>query len=160
MMRAPTFHKGFTAVEMMVVVLILAILGAFAAPSMMQLIRTQKVRSAAYDIFADLTYARSEAINRGHDILVTSSGGNTDWVGGWALRDTVTGEVLRQQGSLSTGITFAADFGSITYDRNGRVGNSNVRFNIAPVESAPDDQKRCVRVTPSGRPNSINGVCP
>ena len=158
-MRAPNFHKGFTSVEMMVVVLILAILGAFAAPAMMGLIRTQKVRTAAYDIFADLTYARSEAINRGHDILVASSGG-VNWVGGWALRDTVTGEVIRQQGALSSGITFVADLGSLTYDRNGRVGQANVRFNIAPVESAPDDQKRCVRVTPSGRPNSLTGVCP
>ena len=159
-MRAPAFQKGFTAVEMMVVVLILAILGAFAAPAMMQLIRTQKVRGAAYDIFADLSYARNEAINRGHDILMSSAGG-TDWVGGWALRDTVTGEVIRQQGALSSGITFVGDAGSVTYDRNGRIsGTANVRFNIAPTESAPDTQKRCVRVTPSGRPNSLTGVCP
>ena len=161
-MRAPAFQKGFTAVEMMVVVLILAILGAFAAPAMTQLIRTQKVRGAAYDIFADLTYARSEAINRGHDILVSSAGGN-DWVTGWALRDTVTGEVIRQQGALSSGITFnSPDAGSVTYDRNGRVSGvtTNVRFNIAPTESAPDTQKRCVRVSPSGRPNAVTGVCP
>ena len=159
-MRAPVFEKGFTAVEMMVVVLIIGILAAFGAPAMNQLIRTQKVRSAAYDIFADLTYARSEAINRGHDILVASSGG-TDWVGGWALRDTVTGEVIRQQGALSSGITFVGDAGQVTYDRNGRIsGTTNVRFNIAPTESAPDTQKRCVRLSPSGRPNALTGVCP
>jgi prepilin-type N-terminal cleavage/methylation domain-containing protein len=156
-------QAGFTAVETMVVVLILAILAAFAAPAMNGLIRTQKVRSAAYDIFADLTYARSEAINRGHDILVSSSGG-TDWVSGWALRDTVSGEVIRQQGALSSGITFVGDASSVTYDRNGRISgtssNTNVRFNIAPTESAPDTQKRCVRLSPSGRPNALEGVCP
>ena len=153
-------EAGWTAIEMMVVVLILAILAAFAAPAMNQLIRTQKVRSAAYDIFSDLTYARSEAINRGHDILVSSSGG-VDWVSGWALRDTVSGEVLRQQGALSSGITLVGDAGSVTYDRNGRIsGATNVRFNIAPTESAPSNQKRCVRVSPSGRPNAVEGVCP
>ena len=156
----PDRQKGFTAVEMMVVVLIIGIIAAFAAPAMNQLIRTQKVRGAAYDIYADLTYARSEAINRGHDILVSSAGG-TDWVPGWALRDTVTGEVLRQQGALSSGITFVGDAGQITYDRNGRIsGTTNVRFSIAPKETAPDTQKRCVRVSPSGRPNSLTGACP
>jgi Tfp pilus assembly protein FimT len=145
---------------MMVVVLILAILAAFAAPAMNGLIRTQKVRSAAYDIFSDLSYARAEAINRGHSIQVASAGGS-DWSTGWALRDTTTGEVIRQQGKLSDGIVFKGDLGSVTYDRNGRIsGTVNVAFNIAHKESANDEQKRCVRVSPSGRPNSLNGVCP
>ena len=153
-------QAGFTVVEAMVVVAIIGILAAFAAPAMNQLIRTQKVRSAAYDIFSDLSFARSEAINRGHDIMMSSVQG-TDWVGGWALRDLTTGEVIRQQGALSSGITFVGDAGSLTYDKNGRIqGTINVRFNIAPTESAPDNQKRCVRVSPSGRPNSLTGVCP
>ena len=159
-MRAGSRQKGFTIVETMVVVAIIGILAAFAAPAMNQLIRTQKVRSAAYDIYSDLSFARAEAINRGHDILMASASG-VDWTQGWALRDLTTGEVIRQQGKLSSGITFAGDQGSVTYDRNGRIsGTTNVRFNIAPTEAAPDNQKRCVRVSPSGRPNSLTGVCP
>jgi type IV fimbrial biogenesis protein FimT len=155
--RTRPLQKGFTSVEMMVVVLILAILGAFAAPAMMGLIRTQKVRTAAYDIFADLTYARSEAINRGHDILVSSAGG-TDWVSGWALRDTVTGEVLRQQGALASGMTLTSNAGNVTFDRSGRATTAaaGTWFSIVPTDpSAPDSQKRCVRLSPSGRPNAL-----
>ena len=157
MRRART--RGFTVVEAMVVVGIIAILAAFAAPAMNQLIRTQKVRSISYDLFADLTYARSEAIARGHNVGIGSKAG-TDWgISGWFVRDLSTGEMLRDQGPRASGIKFTADTAGVIFRPNGRI-LSNVSFNIAPVEGAPDDQKRCIRITPSGRPNSTTGVCP
>jgi type IV fimbrial biogenesis protein FimT len=158
-MRTPNLQRGFTAIEIMVVVLIVGIMAGFAAPAMNQLIRTQKVRGAAYDIFSDLTYARGEAIARGHNVLVASAG-NTDWATGWAIRDTTSGEVLRTQNALSTGLVFTADAGSLTFDRSGRTTVA-MSFSIKPTDSGvPDTQKRCVRISPSGRPNSLTGPCP
>jgi prepilin-type N-terminal cleavage/methylation domain-containing protein len=152
--------RGFTVIEAMVVVFIIAILAAAAAPSMNQLIRTQKVRGTAYDLFADLTYARSEAISRGHNVGIGSNAGN-NWANGWRVQDLATGAVLRQQGKLSSGITFTADSAGLIFASTGRNTTGNVTFAIAPVEAdAPDNQKRCIRITPSGRPNSINGPCP
>jgi len=151
--------QGFTVIEAMVVVGIIAILAGFAAPAMNQLIRTQKVRSISYDLFADLTYARSEAIARGHNVEIASKSGN-DWGGsGWSIRDLATGEQLRDQSATSKGVSFTADTSGLTFLPTGRTA-ANAAFTIKPVESAPDDQKRCIRITPSGRPNSITGVCP
>ena len=145
--------------EMMVVVLIIGILAAFAAPAMNGLIRTQKVRSAAYDIFADLTYARGEAISRGHNVQVLSAAG-TNWVSGWTITDTTAATVLRTQTALSSGLVFTSDAGSLTFDRSGRT-SATVTFSILPTDSGvPDTQKRCVRISPSGRPNSLTGPCP
>ena len=150
-------NLGFTATETMVVVLILGIIAAFAAPAMNQLIRTQKVRAAAYDIFADLTYARSEAIARGHNVQVASSSG-TNWVSGWQISDTTSKETLRVQGARSTGLAFTADAASLTFDRTGRT--QNVSFQIGPTDSgAPNSEKRCIRIQLSGRPNTSTGVC-
>ena len=149
--------RGFTIIETMVVVGILAILAAFAAPSMNQLIRTQKVRTIAYDIFADLTYARSEAIARGHNVGIGA--GSTNWVNGWVVRDLVSGETLRNQGPRSSGVTFTADAVGIVFQPTGRT-TSIVKFSISPTESVPNEQKRCIQITPSGRPNSTTGVCP
>ena len=152
-------NRGFTVIEAMVVVGIIAILAGFAAPSMNQLIRTQKIRSISYDLFADLTYARSEAISRGHNVSIASKTGDKDWVGGWTVRDTTLDILLREQGPRSSGVSFTADASDLAFLPTGRTA-AVVSFTIKPVESAPDDQKRCIRITPSGRPNSTTGVCP
>jgi type IV fimbrial biogenesis protein FimT len=153
-------QRGFTAVEGMIVVAILAILAAFAAPAMNGMIRAQKVRTIAYDLFADLTFTRSQAIARGRNVALFSSSG-LDWVNGWAIRDLTTGEVIRQQGPRASGVTFTANQSNIVFDRSGRLFGPTTIWAIAPTDSdAPDSQKRCVRISPSGRPNTLTGPCP
>jgi type IV fimbrial biogenesis protein FimT len=170
-MRKSRLHsqKGFTMTELMTVVLILGILSAFAAPAMMKLIKTQKVRSNAYDLIADLTFTRSQAISRGFPIVIQGIGANANgWVYGWQVKDQ-NGNLLRQQGQcdpnssancpvLSNGINFTADVGAITFDRSGRSNAATI--NIAPTDSnATDDQKRCIKLDLSGRPRSMVGAC-
>jgi type IV fimbrial biogenesis protein FimT len=152
-------ESGFNILEIMAVIMIVGILAAFAFPAMTDLLRTQKVRSAAYDLFADLTFARGEAIARGRDVTMTSTSGN-NWLDGWMIVDTGTGAVLRQHGQGAAGITFTADAGQVTFERNGRTAAGRVSFSISPVDtSAPANQKRCVRIDPSGRAVSSDGVC-
>ena len=153
-----TRNQGFTAIEAMVVVGIIAILAAFAAPAMNQLIRTQKVRSISYDLFADLVYARGEAISRGRNVGIASLGGNNWGVSGYEVHDMTTTDLLRKQGSAPAKINFTADAGTVVFQANGRT-TGTVSFTIAPVESAPDDQKRCVRISPSGKPTTSTGAC-
>jgi type IV fimbrial biogenesis protein FimT len=158
---------GFTMVETMVVVLILGILAAFAAPAMKDLLRTQRVRSATYDLLADLTFARSQAVTLGHNVSVASSGGSTDWAPGYTITDTTASpnRSLRSQSAVASSVAFTGDQSSLVFDRTGHVtsggsANNIVSFNIAPTDStAPSIQKRCVRIDPSGRPRAVEGVC-
>jgi type IV fimbrial biogenesis protein FimT len=158
---------GFTMVETMVVVLIIGILAAFAAPAMRDLIRTQRVRSATYDLLADLTFARSQAITLGHNVSVASSGGSTNWAPGYTITDTTANpnRSLRTQSAADASIAFTGDQSSLVFDRSGHVTsggspNNTVSFNVAPTDStAPSIQKRCVRIDPSGRPRAVEGVC-
>ena len=153
-------QSGFTVIEIMVVIAIVGVLSAIAFPAMTDLIRTQKVRSAAYDLFADLTFARGEAIARGRNVTMTSNAG-TDWLKGGMIIDTGNNAVLRQQGEGSSGIIFTADGSQVVFERNGRTSAGRVSFSISPVDaSAPANQKRCIRIDPSGRAVSSDGVCP
>src|SRR5258705_13390520 len=76
-------ERGFTLIEMLITITILAILLAIAVPSMIGLIRDQRVKTATFDVYATFIFARSEAIKRNANVLITPNA--TDWGGGWQV---------------------------------------------------------------------------
>ena len=69
---------GFTAIELMVVVSIVAILAALAGPSFTPLIENWRVRESAEQLQSTLHYARSEAIKRGGRVVIQKIPNNTN----------------------------------------------------------------------------------
>jgi prepilin-type N-terminal cleavage/methylation domain-containing protein len=152
--------RGFTLMEMLVVLTIIGILAGFGFPAMTKFLTTQSVRSAAYDLFADLIYARSEAISRGVTVSIIGNAA-TNFKQGWAVRENAGGTVIRTQPSRDSAINFTSSVSTITFDRNGRAQSPvEVTFTIVPVETTANDyMKRCIRLDPSGRPRSSEGAC-
>ncbi|MFT4195883.1 GspH/FimT family pseudopilin [Ottowia sp.] len=91
--RRPLALRGFTAIELMVVIAIVAILAALAAPSFTPLIERWRVRQAAEDMQATLYYARSEAIKRGGGISIVPQG--SGWSDGWQVMHSSTSDPLQ-----------------------------------------------------------------
>ena len=151
-------QAGFTAAEILVVITIVGILAAVAIPSMSNLLQTQAVRGASYDLQADLTYARSEAISRSTNVSVVGSS-TTDYKQGWSITEAAGNTTLRSQGSRDAKITFIANMGTVTYDRTGRVTTGAAQWEIKPTGTSQDYQKRCIKLDPSGRPRTNEGVC-
>lgn len=79
---------GFTAIELMVVVAITAVLTALAAPSFTALIERWRTRSTAENLTSTLYLARSEAMKRGGGIAIDAAGG---WENGWKITYTQGG---------------------------------------------------------------------
>lgn len=146
--------------EMIVVLMIIGMLAAFGFPAMTKFLATQAVRSASYDLFSDLIFARSEAISRGVTVSIIGVS-STDFKQGWNIRENGGGTVIRTQAPRSAGITFTSSVASVTFDRNGRPQSPVVvTFNIVPIETTTQDyMKRCIRLDPSGRPKSAEGAC-
>lgn len=91
-MRTPGTMRGFTLVELMVTVAVLAILTTIAVPGFRDTIRRNRVSAASNALFADLHYARAEAINRGQlvSLCPSSDGSNCSadgnaWEAGWLV---------------------------------------------------------------------------
>lgn len=73
--------KGFTLIELMVVVAIVAILAVMAAPSYRDMIDRYRVRGAADDVLSVLSNARAGAVKLGLDTVITSATGANWCVG-------------------------------------------------------------------------------
>lgn len=85
---------GFTAIELMVTIAVLAILVAVAAPSFTPIMERWRLRSAAEDLQSTLHFARSEAIKRGGRVVVQrlpdsaercAAADNRRWDCGWQV---------------------------------------------------------------------------
>ena len=68
-------NSGFTLVELMVVILVLGILVTLAAFSMRPFLNAQRVRSASYELFSTIVFARSEALKRNTTVTITPAAG-------------------------------------------------------------------------------------
>lgn len=153
-MRAPRRSvAGFTMIEMMIVVLIMAVLAALAAPSMRQMILTQRLKTASFDVFAGLVLARSEAIKRNTSVTITPV--TADWGSGWATTDP-TGTVVARQDPI-TGIVIAGP-ATVTFNGAGRLGGAVARFTFTSPD-LPTAPIRCIKIDLSGRPISETGTC-
>ncbi len=142
--------RGFTIIELMVTFAVLAILVTLAAPSLSDLVRDQRVKTATFDVYASLAFARSEAIKRNGDVDVIPTG--ADWAAGWRVEVQADATVLKRQDPL-TAMSITGPAGTLTYRRDGRLdGVAGPTFVVKSSENAAITA-RCVRVDLSGRPN-------
>ena len=147
---------GFTLIEMMVVIGIVAILAAVATPYMGTMIKRQRIKTAAFDVFASLTFARSEAIKRNTTVTITPAAGG--WAAGWQITDASTPpKVLRdQKGWDNLTLTGPA---TVAFSGSGRLSagfGTDFALTGPYVETS---SYRCVKLDLSGRAVSKEGTC-
>lgn len=88
MMRPPRSPKGFTLIELMVAIAILAILVTLAAPSFSSFIDKYRVKRAADTVSAFLINTKSEAIKRNTRVRAVFQATGSSWCAGMTTADT------------------------------------------------------------------------
>jgi len=148
-------QRGFTMVELLLVLAIFAVLAAIAAPNMGTMIRTQRVKTASFDVFSSLVFARSEAVKRNTAVTITPATGG--WQNGWSIADS-NGNNLRSAPSI--GNISVSGPTTVVYTGNGRLSpiGTAIQFEMSASDVQTANQ-RCIKVSSSGSPISSEGPC-
>ena len=173
--RCKKQRRGFTLVELMVVVTLVALILTLAAPSFACLAKAAAISSGVDQFLADMRFARSEAVRRGGGVILcrsdepespvaTCSAGPAShgWASGWIVFHDLDGNgerngdegLLRIQARLS-GIDTIATGGTPTLFRFGATGRLVAPGSIASLHFGSTDLdaqvRRVVCVTAGGR---------
>ena len=112
--------RGFTLIEMMIVIVLLAILASLAVPSFRAIIANTKIRATGQAILDGMQLARGEAIRlneRVQFVLATDSGWSVITNGGTTLQTRSAGD-----GSDGISITVTpANATKVTFNPLGRI---------------------------------------
>lgn len=157
----PTPHAnlGFTLLEALVVLAILGVLAALAAPSFRAMQQRWQVESAVHAMESSLVFARSEAIRTAGKVALTQASANcpTQWGCGWVIfadlnsdgvqsSDEATLQKLEGNGDVHIGLDSQAT--TLKLDRYGALVDANsLAFAFAPVGDTQDAARQmlCVR---------------
>lgn len=137
-MRRISHFAGFTLIELMLTIVVMAILLAIAIPSFTGQFQKQRLKGAGERLVSEIQFARSEAVGGNDDIYVNVQGG-ADWCIGLSsdpacdcVAETdcqIDGQDRLVKGGNFGGVTMAAVDTTIQFD--------NVRG--LPVGAVPPD---------------------
>ena len=165
-----THSKGFTLLELVIVIAILGITTAFAAPELSTMIKNNRISGSANDFVAALQFAKAEAASQLNNVTIckknnTSTGctAGGDWQQGWIVFADTNGNagvdageaILLNHEVLHTNITFGGTAGvtsSITYRPSGTTSITTVQTLIMCDDRSFDDNaSRGILITITGR---------
>jgi type IV fimbrial biogenesis protein FimT len=164
-------QPGFTLVEFMVVVAVIAVLVTYAIPSFTDLITRSRIVASINHFVAGNTFARSEAISRKVNVGIAPATG-TDWATGWVVFidsnfDNVfnAGEVTLARGDpLPEGLTVTDNAGApgsaLVYVPGGTLRFNGAALGQRRLDMELKNQKRvlCVAATGSIRQPPVGTV--
>ena len=148
-------NRGFTLIELMVTVGIVAILATLAAPSFVEIMASLRVRTTSYNLISDLALARTEAVKRGVTVAITPV--SADWKKGWTVVANTTPTVtVGEHPGVGNGVQFLASPNSITFGADGRSSAADpVLFSISDGAA----RNVCISLDPTGKAKSAKRAC-
>lgn len=137
--------QGFTLIEAMVVVALVAILAALAAPSFNTTIANQRVSSAAQEVQTLLLFARAEAVYKRTETTVTPTGQKWEAqvkANSQRLRETVVSDAVTVAPGSTGGVVF-----DVTGTAKPATGNAPYKLTFSATKAS---RVQCLSVSATG----------
>ncbi|WP_120996773.1 GspH/FimT family pseudopilin [Stutzerimonas urumqiensis] len=163
--------RGFTLIELMITLAILAILLGLAAPSFRQMIANNRTQTAADNLMTAFQYARSEAVRRGVSVEICRRNNGacanaTTWGNGWLVRipdnpATVANEttVLRVWDATAGGTTITGPSQTLTFLPSGLLAAAPTSAFIAAPASCAGQTNYTLTLSVTGHLSRAKGTC-
>jgi type IV fimbrial biogenesis protein FimT len=138
---------GFTMIEMMITLVVVAIIVAIGAPSFQSMTANAKAEKASGMLLLDIKLARSHSVSRGENVQIKQI--NDNLANGWEIKATTTNDTIKKRETVLKGVTYStsgfsggspeftptgqasgAGAGSITIKTTGCTGNENKKIEI------------------------------
>ena len=169
--------RGFTLLELVVSIAILAVMVGIAAPSMQTLVSGNRVEAVAQSMYSSLMSARSEAVARNQSVFICKSADGTNcvtsnyWEQGWLVFVDENSNGSKDTGETIISVVSALDSGytlrtgtpyadKLQYRPDGTVNDSDT-FRLCPPSNDPADGISLI-LNITGRPRGAegSGTCP
>lgn len=163
--------RGFTLVELLVLLAVLAIVAVLATPDLQATIERTRATTSTNDMIAALQFARSEAIRRNDAVSVVPNSdcpeGLSSWQCGWQA--VAEGTVLREGPASPGQVRYRSSPNKITFLGSGRLQPATALAFWVVVVDHQDAIRQTARIdlTATGRIRSCrpdspseNQTCP
>lgn len=180
MTRPHPRSAGFTLIELMVTIAVVAVLLGLAVPAFTDVVRRSRIANQTNSVVGALQYARGESATRGIPVsicaanadrtaCVTASESATNWTNGWIIfTDRVspfgerggTDETL-QTGAMPTAGYSVASTASFVRFGIGVTGATERTLVVTPTDTGVclTTGRRQITIGRTGRVNSIKSPC-
>lgn len=156
--------RGFTLIELMITIAILAIVIAIAAPSFTSVIQTNRATSLHHELLGAIQLARSESVKRRQDVIVCRTedqetcDNGSDWSVGWLVREVdATGDVLKVWDAVA-GMTLTGPNTGVVFHSSGMT-EAAANF-TATTSSCTTGTKYTISVSLTGSATVNKTGCP
>lgn len=173
-------EKGFTLVELLITIVVVSILLATGVPSMMQMVKNNRVATQANKLVTAVQLARNEAVKRGIRSTICAANanldncsGSTDWGTGWIVFSNLTNDLTADTGTdacLDTedcliraleGVnksTLTGNDSAIHFLPTGLTDNGPITFTLK-VDGCKHEQQRSITVSLQGHTTIAQQAC-
>ena len=152
--------RGFTLLELMVAIAVLAILATVGVPSFRDLIQNNRVTTQTNELVTALSFARTEAVKRGRPVEVTVSQAAPGWSATVVLAPgTADEDTLRVFDRAGSSVTLDAG-GAVEFTAIGApTAGTGATFILEPGPSCTGEKRRQIVVGPSGQITTTREAC-